>query len=83
MCKTLPWFLNIGTTLVIGTVCAKTWKLYYIYASAKRGAGPNSKGVADHALIGYVGIFTSIDALSLCSLWTCIDPSRYLRVKYC
>ena len=27
-CITLPWFLNIGTTLVIGTVCAKTWRLY-------------------------------------------------------
>ena len=77
-CKTMPWFLNIGTTLVIGIVCVKTWRLYRIYTSAKRAARLNSKGVADHALIGYVGAFTSVDAF-LCLLWTCIDPPKYVK----
>ena len=77
-CKTLPWFLNIGTTLVIGIVCVKTWRLYRIYTSAKRGARLNSKGVADRALIGYVGVFTCIDAF-LCLFWTCIDPPKYVK----
>ena len=77
-CKILPWFLNIGITLVIGIVCAKTWRLYRIYTSAKRGARLNSKGVADHALIGYVGVSTFVDAF-LCLLWTCIDPPKYVK----
>ena len=76
MCKTLPWFLNVGSTLVLGTVCAKTWRLYYIYSLAKRGICVSSKRMADPALIGYVGAFASIDVL-LCLLWTCIDPLRY------
>ena len=79
ICITLPWFFNIGTTLVLGTVCAKTWRLYYIYTSAKRGVRLNSKRVADSVLIGYVGAFTSIDAL-LCLLWTSIDPLRYIEI---
>ena len=54
----------------------KTWRLYYIYTSAKRGAHINSKRVADHALIGYVGAFTSVDVL-LSLLWSCIDPPKY------
>ena len=77
-CKTLPWFLNIGTTLVIGTVCAKTWRLYRIYTSAISGVRLNSKRVADFALIGYVGVFTFVDGL-LCLLWTCVDPSKYIK----
>ena len=79
LCTTLPWFLNIGTTLVLGTVCTKTWKLYYIFTSAKRGVSLNSKRVADVALIVYVGAFTSVDAL-LCLLWTSIDPPRFIKM---
>ena len=77
-CKTLPWFLNIGITLVIGTVCAKTWRLYRIYTSSMSRARFNSKRVADCALIGYVGVFTSVDGL-LCLLWTCVDPPKYIK----
>ena len=76
MCITLPWFINIGPTLVLGTVCVKTWRLHYIYTSAKRGVSTSSKRMADPALIGYVGAFVSIDVL-LCLLWTCIDPLKY------
>ena len=79
MCITLPWCFSIDTTLVLGTVCAKTWRLYYIYTSAKRGVRLNSKRAADCVLIGYVGAFTSVDAL-LCLLWTSIDPPRYIEI---
>ena len=79
MCITLPWFFNIGTTLVLGTVCVKTWRLYYIYTSSKRGVRLNSKRVADSMLIGCVGTFTSVDIL-LCLLWTSIDPPRFIEI---
>ena len=78
MCIALPWFFNIGLTLVLGTVCVKTYRLYYIYSLAKRGIHSSSKRMTDPALIGYVGIFVSVDAL-MCLLWTCIDPLTYLK----
>ena len=78
MCIALPWFFNIGLTLVLGTVCVKTYRLYYIYKLAKRGVIIGSKRMADPALIGYVGVFSSVDVL-LCILWTCVDP---LSLRY-
>ena len=77
-CNTLPWFFNIGTTLVMGTVCAKTWRLYIIFSSAKRVVCLKSKKIADTALIGYVGTFTSVEVF-LCLLWICTDPPRYIE----
>ena len=53
MCIILPWFFNIGITLVLGTVYVKTYRLYYIYSLAKRGIYSSSKRMADPALIGY------------------------------
>ena len=77
-CNTLPWFFNIGTTLVTGTLCAKTWRLYKIYTSTKRVVRLKSKKITDTALIGYVGGFVSVDVL-LCLLWICTDPPRYIK----
>ena len=74
-CKALPWFLSIGTTLVLGTVCAKTWRLYYIYTSGKKGVRISSKRIRDPILGGLVGAFVAVDVL-LCLLWTCIDSLR-------
>ena len=78
MCRALPWFLSIGSTLVFGTVFVKTYRLYYIYSVAKRGIFDSSKRMADPALFGYVGTFVSVDAL-LCLLWAFIDPLIHIR----
>ena len=75
MCVAMPWINNTGPTLVLGTVCAKTWRMYYIYSLAKRVC-VGSKKMADPALCGYVGAFVSVVVL-LCLLWTCVDPLRY------
>ena len=78
MCISLPWFFNIGITLVLGTVyiCVKMYWLYYIYSLAKRGIYTSSKRMADPALIGYVGAFASVDVL-VCLFWTFLDPLTY------
>ena len=79
VCRTLPWFINIGPTLVLGTVCAKTWRLYYIHNLAKRGVAVSSKRMADPALCGYVVAIASAEVL-FCLLWTCIDPLKYSEI---
>ena len=78
LCKALPWFLSIGTTLVIGTVCTKTWRLYYVYSLSKKVVRSHSKTATDPVLGAFVGVFISVDVL-LCLVWTCIDPLIMIR----
>ena len=33
LCNFVPWCIAIGSTLVFGTVCVKTWRLYRILVS--------------------------------------------------
>ena len=80
LCKALPWFLSIGTTLVIGTVFAKTWRLYYIYNSSKKGTRLNLKLVSDPVLGVIVGVLTSIDIL-LCLIWSSADPLKVTTTR--
>ena len=32
LCNAIPWLYNIGLTLILATVCAKTWRLYFIFS---------------------------------------------------
>ena len=73
LCIALPWFLSIGTTLVLGTVCVKTWRLYYIYSLSKKATRLQTKIATDPALGGFIGVFTSVEAV-LCLFWTVTDP---------
>ena len=75
LCKAFPWFLSIGTTLVIGTILTKTWRLYYIYNSSKKGLRVNLKLVGDPVLGFVVGVFTCADVL-LCLIWSSVDPLK-------
>ena len=54
MCVTIPWINNTGAALVLGTVCAKTWRLYYIHSLAKRGVHVGPRRMTDPALCGYM-----------------------------
>ena len=81
LCKALPWFLSIGTTLVIGTVFAKTWRLYYIYSSSQKGLRVDlNKTVGDPVLGGAIGALTSVDVL-LCLIWSCADLLKLISTQ--
>ena len=80
LCTALPWFLGVGTTVVIGTILIKTWRLYYIYSSSKKGIRVNFKTVGDPVLDGFIGALTSADVL-LCLIWSCIDPLKLISTR--
>ena len=73
LCNVIPWLLSIGTSMVIGTVTMKTWRLHHIYMSSKRVHRVNPKFLSDPVLIGTVGVFVALDIL-ICLIWTSIDP---------
>ena len=79
LCNVIPWFLSIGTSMIVGTVCTKTWRLYRIYASSKRVLRLSPKFMSDPVLGGAVGVLVAIDILT-CLIWTSIDPVSYTHL---
>ena len=73
VCNVIPWFLGVGTSMIIGTVCTKTWRLYRIYASSKRVLRLSVKHLSDPVLGGIVGVFVAVDTL-ISLVWVNIDP---------
>jgi gamma-aminobutyric acid type B receptor len=78
VCIMIPWLLSIGTSMVIGTVTMKTWRLHRIYLSSKRIQRSNPKFLSDPILIGAVGVFIAFDML-ICLIWTSLDPLTSVR----
>lgn len=55
LCVTVSWFFSVGTSLIIGTVCMKTWRLYrIIYTSSKRVHRLRPRFMSDPWLAGPV-----------------------------
>ena len=64
---------------MLGTVCVKTWRLYYIFVVSRhcRKAG---RIAADWFLITIIVILPSIDII-LCTIWSSVDPLRQKTIK--
>ena len=75
ICNASEWFTNVGTSMIIGTACLKTWRLYRIYISSKRVLRLNPKAMTDPVLSVAVGALALVDIL-VCLLWTSMDPRR-------
>lgn len=78
LCNVIPWILSIGTSMIIGTVAMKTWRLHRIYASSKRVVRLSPKLLSDPVLGGTIGVFVAIDIL-ICLIWMSIDPLTSVR----
>ena len=72
-CVAVPWFISVGTSMIVGTACLKTWRLYRIYISSKRALRLGPKAMTDPVLGGAVGALVVIDLL-MCMIWTTMDP---------
>ena len=59
----------IGTTLIFGTVCARTWRLYRIFEHFQNPG----KLMSEKALISGVLVFVAINII-ICMLWIKVDP---------
>ena len=73
LCNIIPWCLSVGTSMIIGTVCIKTWRLHRIYTSSEKVIRLSPKLLRDPVLGGVVGVFAAIDIL-ICLIWISIDP---------
>ncbi len=72
-CNITIWFVDLGFTLILGTVLVKTWRLYHIFVvSSARGTKPR-KLVADWFLALIILLLLSVDVV-ICLLWSAIDP---------
>ncbi len=76
-CSIVYWCSSLAFSLVFGTVCAKTWRVYRIFSHFKQG---RVKYVSDEFLILFVSFLILID-LSLNFSWNAIDP-WYRDVRY-
>lgn len=72
LCNTTLWFVSLGLTLVLGTVCAKTWRLYDVFGISSRRLSKNAR-LSNRVLSLGVLILVLIDT-TVCTVWTAIDP---------
>ena len=72
LCNSTNFLFYAGNTLLLGTICAKTWRLYRIFVHYLE-PGPF---LSSTFLIAFVLMLVSLDIL-LCVLWTAINPTRY------
>ena len=62
---------QIGVTLVFGTICAKTWRLYRIYLHFTKPG----RFLSDYVLFGFVLCLVFVDAV-IVTLWITIDSFK-------
>lgn len=67
----------LGTTLIFGTVCARTWRLYRIFEHYN----DPGKFVSERALVSLIMIFVFVDAV-VSTVWVFTDPFTPCTVKY-
>ena len=72
LCNTVPWCLSIGLSLLLGTVCLKTWRIYHIFLVAAKN-GPQRNIHKDYFLILIILLQIPVD-IFICTLWSTIDP---------
>ena len=68
LCNVSNFTIYAGITLLLGTICAKTWQLYRIFMHLEPGYFLRSR-----FLIAFTLLLVSVDIV-LCVLWTAIDP---------
>ncbi len=61
-CNMYLWCATIGYTLIFGTVCAKTWRIYRIFAHFRR---PRDILICDKSLVAFVMSLMFVDLILL------------------
>ena len=73
LCNAFPWALSIGLTLVLGTVTAKTCRLYYIFNSSSKLKKSYLFMMSDAVLSVVIIVLVTL-VIGLCTAWTTYDP---------
>ena len=72
-CCSFMWSTTMGFTLVFGSVCAKTWRLFQIFSSFRHFGFIESLLLHDYTLIGVVVALVILDVIYNVA-WNIIDP---------
>ena len=72
-CSAFMWSTTMGFTLVFGSVCAKTWRLFLIFSNFKYFGFIESLLLYDYTLIGVVVVLVILDVIYNLT-WNIIDP---------
>ena len=80
-CNASPWFINIGHTLILGTVCMKTWRLKRIYAVSKKLSKEDIKYISNPFLFGCILGFVALEAC-ICMTMNIIDLNEFQVTKH-
>ena len=80
-CNASPWFINIGHTLILGTVCMKTWRLKRIYAVSKKLSKEDIKYISNPFLFGCILVFVVLE-ICICMMMNIIDLNEFQMTKH-
>ena len=73
VCIAIPWIVTPGTTLIIGTVCLKSWRLYRIYSVSKIAYDPNAQLFISDSLLSVALVVMVVIDFVICLSWTISD----------
>ena len=74
LCNFILWTASMGLTLILATVCLKTWRLYYIFKK-KDVMTLNKRLIKDKTLAGFILLLFLVDIL-IGVVWTSYDPLK-------
>ena len=74
LCNIVLWTSNMGLTLILATVCLKTWRLYYIFKK-REVTKINTILIKDKTLAGIIFLLFLIDVL-IGVIWSFSDPLK-------
>ena len=79
LCNIELWTANMGLTLILATVCLKTWRLYYIFKK-KDATKINTVLIKDKTLAGIIFLLFLVDIL-IGVIWSFKDPLKSKEVN--
>ena len=74
LCNFVLWTSNLGLTLILATVCLKTWRLYYIFKKRDK-TKLNKALIKDKTLAGIIILLFFVDVL-IGVIWSFNDPLK-------
>ena len=73
-CNFILWSSNLGLTLILATVCLKTWRLFYIFKN-REVTKLNKMLIKDKTLAGIIVVLILVD-IFIGVIWSFIDPLK-------
>lgn len=71
LCNLFGWCYIVGYSLIFGTICTKTWRVYRLFRHF-RNERPG-RCLSDNSLIMFVLALLCVDIV-VCTVWSLVDP---------